>query len=386
MTVSPALPFNNLRADYLACQDEVDAAVARVLASGWYILGQEVTAFEQEFAAYLAGKRQTAPSSEDPAQSQIGCVGVNSGTDALHLALWACGVAPGDEVITVSHTAVATAAAIRLAGALPVFVDVDPVSYTLDPTALEEAITPKTKAIIPVHLYGHPADMTPILQVARRHGLRVVEDCAQAHGACYRGQVVGTLGDLGCFSFYPTKNLGALGDGGAIIGPDGPLLDQVRRLREYGWTPQARYVSHEEGMNSRLDELQAAILRVKLRYLDAWNARRREIAGQYASDLPGAVAKPVELAGCTHVYHLYVVRLAQRDELRKQLQAAGVGTAIHYPAPIHQQPAYRQFAGRHRLPHTERLAQEIVSLPMHPHLTDHDVARVTSAVTAALNA
>jgi dTDP-4-amino-4,6-dideoxygalactose transaminase len=386
MTASAALPFNNLRADYLACQSEIDAAVARVLASGWYILGQEVTAFEQEFAAYLAGKRQTAPGSEDPGQSKIGCVGVNSGTDALHLALWACGVAPGDEVITVSHTAVATAAAIRLAGALPVLVDVDPTTYTLDPAALQAAITAKTKAIIPVHLYGHPANMASILPIARQHGLRVIEDCAQAHGAIYEGRAVGTLGDLGCFSFYPTKNLGALGDGGAIVGRDGPLLEHVRRLREYGWTPQARYISHEEGMNSRLDELQAAILRVKLRYLDEWNARRREIAAHYTHGLPGVVAKPVELAGCTHVYHLYVVRIAKRDEFRKRLQAVGIGTAIHYPLPVHQQPAYTPYAGRHALPHTERLAHEIISLPMHPHLTDQDVARVADAVTTALNA
>ncbi|HXF64523.1 MAG TPA: DegT/DnrJ/EryC1/StrS family aminotransferase, partial [Caldilineaceae bacterium] len=270
------IPFIDLRDHYLALRGEIDAAVARALNSGWYILGQEVAAFEAEFAAYLSQKGGTP----------LGCVGVNSGTDALHLALRACGVGSGDEVITVSHTAVATAAAVRLVGATPVFVDVDPVTYTLDPAALAAAITPRTKAVIPVHLYGHPADLEAILAVARPAGLRVIEDCAQAHGATYRGRAVGAWGDLGCFSFYPTKNLGALGDGGAVVSRDPALVEQVRLLREYGWTPQTRYVSQTQGMNSRLDEVQAAILRAKLPYLDKWNETRRALAARYADHLP----------------------------------------------------------------------------------------------------
>lgn len=387
------LPFNDLRAEYLAIKPAIDAAVARVLDSGWYILGKEVVAFEQEFAEYLHCKLQVA-SCNDPLSdsqltthnSQLTCVAVNSGTDALQLALWACDVGPGDEVITVAHTAVATAAAIRLTGATTVFVDVDPATYTMDPAALAAAITPRTKAILPVHLYGHPAAMMPILDVAQHHGLRVIEDCAQAHGACYHGQPVGTVGDLGCFSFYPTKNLGALGDGGAVVGRDPVLIERVRRLREYGWTPQARYISQEEGMNSRLDELQAAILRVKLGQLDEWNERRRVLAAQYHAQLPAGIRQPVERADCHHVYHLYVVCAPDRDLLRQRLQAAGIGTAIHYPLPVHQQPAYAQCAPPALLPHTERLAGEILSLPLHPHLSESDLARVIAAVADALSA
>ena len=368
--------FNDLRSEYLAVKDEIDAAVARVLNSGWYILGQEVATFETEFAAFLDDPTQ-------PAQHPVGCVGVNSGTDALQLALRACDIGPGDEVITVAHTAVATAAAIRLVGAMPVFVDIDPATYTLSPAALAAAITPRTKAIVPVHLYGHPAAMQPILEQARQAGLRVIEDCAQAHGARYAGQRVGTLGDLGCFSFYPTKNLGALGDGGAVVSRDSALVERVRSLREYGWRAQARYVSQEEGMNSRLDELQAAILRVKLRHLDKWNDQRRTLAARYAQGLPPAVIKPVEQPGCHHVYHLYVVRVAQRDNFRQQLQQAGIGTAIHYPLPIHQQPAYVHLPTTtlgQPLMETERIAHEIVSLPLHPHLTTEQVNDVCRAV------
>jgi dTDP-4-amino-4,6-dideoxygalactose transaminase len=391
--IQPSKPIQlvHLQQDYLALKPELDAAVARTLDSGWYILGQEVAAFEAEFATFLTTGHQT-PShdpTDDPSKiqnpkSKVTCVGVNSGTDALQLALWACDIGPGAEVITVAHTAVATAAAIRLTGATPVFVDVDAATYTLDPARLEAAITPRTRAVIPVHLYGHPADMRAILEIAQRHNLRVIEDCAQAHGALYHGQRVGTLGDLGCFSFYPTKNLGALGDGGAVVSRAGVLIDRVRRLREYGWTPQARYISQEEGMNSRLDEIQAAILRVKLNYLDPWNTRRRQVAANYANLLPATIMRPVEQPGCAHVYHLYVVRVPERDRFRQRLQAAGIGTAVHYPAPIHKQPAYTHYATRHPLPHTERLASEIVSLPMHPHLSDNDVARIADAVTAAL--
>ncbi len=234
-----------------------------------------------------------------------------------------------------------------------------------------------------MHLYGHPADLAPILEFARRYDLRVIEDCAQAHGATYRGQAVGTWGDLGCFSFYPTKNLGALGDGGAVVSTNPALLDQVRLRREYGWTPQARYVSQVAGMNSRLDEMQAAILRVKLRHLDTWNATRRDLATAYAAHLPGVLVLPVEQPGCTHVYHLYVVRFPDRDGLRTRLQAQGIGTGIHYPVPIHRQPAYAHLSHLN-LPHTEQVAHEIVSLPMHPLLTVADVAQVAAALRHCL--
>jgi dTDP-4-amino-4,6-dideoxygalactose transaminase len=373
--MSNAIPLIDLHGQYHALRAEIDAAVARVLESGWYILGREVAAFEDEFAAYLT-QGEGGP---------VGCVGVNSGTDALQLALWACDIGPGDEVITVAHTAVATAAAITLTGATPVFVDVDPATYTLDPAALEAAITPRTKAIIPVHLYGHPADLEPILSVARRAGLRVIEDCAQAHGATYQGKAVGTWGDLGCFSFYPTKNLGALGDGGAVVGADPTLVEQVRLLREYGWTPEARYVSQTSGMNSRLDEMQAAILRAKLPHLDHWNELRRTLAAGYAAHLPPTLTLPVEWPGCRHVYHLFVVRVPDRDGFRRQLQAAGIGTGIHYPVPIHRQPAYAHLPGAAQaLPHTEQLAGEIVSLPMHPLLTPAQVEQVAAAAHVAL--
>jgi dTDP-3-amino-3,4,6-trideoxy-alpha-D-glucose transaminase len=392
MTQQP-VPIIDLRAQYLALKEEIDAAVARVLDSGWYILGKEVAAFEEEFAAYLNVDLRITQCATDELLThrttrnlQLACVGVNSGTDALQLALWACEIGAGDEVITVSHTAVATAAAIRLAGATPVFVDIDPDTYTMDPAAVETAITPRTRAILPVHLYGHPADLEPILALAHRYSLRVIEDCAQAHGATYQDRRVGTLGDLGCFSFYPTKNLGALGDGGAIVSRDPALIDRVRRLREYGWTPQARYVSQEEGMNSRLDELQAALLRVKLRHLDRENARRRTLAAHYARRLPAEIVQPIERPGCTHIYHLYVVRSPQREELRKRLQALGIGTAIHYPVPIHQQPAYAHLATHTSLPQTERLAQAILSLPLHPYLTEADLDRTADAIHTARQA
>jgi dTDP-3-amino-3,4,6-trideoxy-alpha-D-glucose transaminase len=382
------LPFNDLRAEYLAAKHAIDAAVARVLDSGWYILGKEVAQFEEEFAAYLNDDWQTTTRTAVPVQSQtpkskVTCVAVNSGTDALHLALRACDVGPGDEVITVSHTAVATAAAIRLTGATPVFVDIDPATYTMDPAALAAAITERTKAIVPVHLYGHPAAMGEILALARQHGVRVIEDCAQAHGARYQGERVGTLGDLGCFSFYPTKNLGALGDGGAVVGRDPALIDRVRRLREYGWTPQARYISQEEGLNSRLDELQAAILRVKLHYLEMWNDRRRKLAAHYRAGLPATLTLPTEQPGCYHVYHLYVVRTPARDDFRQRLQAAGISTAIHYPAPVHQQPAYAHAPLRHPLPNTEAVAAQIVSLPLHPHLTKAEIEHIIDVANAA---
>ena len=366
------IPVVDLRAEYTAVKDEIDAAVQRVLESGWYILGKEVAAFEEEFAAWCGVS---------------GAVGVGNGTDALHIALRACGVGPGDEVITVAHTAVATAAAIALTGATPVFVDIEPATYTLAPARLAAAITPRTKAIIPVHLYGHPADLGGILSIARGAGLRVIEDCAQAHGAEWQGKRVGSFGDLACYSFYPTKNLGALGDGGAIAGNDPALLERARLLREYGWQPHNRYISEIEGMNSRLDEMQAAILRVKLAHLDGWNDHRRRLAEVYAAHLPASVIQPVERPGCRHVYHLYVVRSADRDALREKLRAAGVGTGIHYPVPVHRQAAYGHpsTGSGHRLPPvslpaTEQAAAEILSLPMHSTLTEAQIEQVCATI------
>jgi dTDP-4-amino-4,6-dideoxygalactose transaminase len=362
------IPFNELRSGYHAHQTEIDAAVHRVLESGWYILGRETAAFEEEFAAYCGA---------------AGCVGVNSGTDALHLALCACDVGPGDEVITVAHTAVATVAAIRMTGATPVLVDIDAQSYTMAPAALAEAITPATRAVIPVHLYGHPADMDAICAIA--DDCIVIEDCAQAHGARYHGKPVGSFGDLACYSFYPTKNLGALGDGGAVTGHNADLLDKVRLLREYGWTPQERYISHSEGVNSRLDELQAAILRVRLQHLDADNALRRQLAALYDELLPATLQTPVTQAGCEHVYHLYVIQDARRDLLRAQLAERGIGAAIHYPIPVHLQPAYQTGQVRaHALSVTERAACEVLSLPMHPTLDKEEVRIVAEAITAIL--
>lgn len=363
------IPFNDLRAAYLAHQRAIDEAVQRVLASGWYILGHEVQAFEAEFAVYCGA---------------AGCVGVNSGTDALHLALRACGIGPGDEVITVAHTAVATVAAIRMTGATPVLVDIDPETYTMSPSALAEAITPATRAVIPVHLYGHPADLDAIRSVAE--GCWIIEDCAQAHGARYKGRPVGSFGDLACYSFYPTKNLGALGDGGAVTGNNLDLLERVRLLREYGWTPQARYVSQVEGVNSRLDEVQAAVLRARLRHLDEENELRRRLAALYNDLLPDALQKPVERPDCRHVYHLYVVRHPERERLRARLAERGVGTAVHYPVPVHLQPAYQHGEVRaHALPITEQAARSVLSLPMHPLLNEAQVRQIVEAVWAALD-
>ncbi len=361
------IPVANPLAQYLAHRAEVDEAIGRVLAGGRYILGPEVEAFEAEFAAYVGVR--------------FG-IGVASGTDALVLALRAAGVGPGDEVVTVSHTAVATVAAIELAGARPVLVDIEPDYYTLDPARLERAIGPRTRAVVPVHLYGQPADLGPILEVARRYGLRVVEDCAQAHGAVYRGRRVGAWGDLGAFSFYPTKNLGGFGDGGMVVTDDPELAGRVRLLREYGWAE--RYVSSVAGFNSRLDELQAAVLRVKLRHLEADNRRRAEIAARYDAGLAGTAVRPPKVRpGATHVYHLYVVRSGRREELRAFLARRGVGTAVHYPVPVHLQPAYR---GRVRvagsLAETERAAREVLSLPIYPELTDGEVATVIESIRA----
>lgn len=358
------IPVANPRAQYAAHRAEIDVAITRVLDVGRYILGEETRAFEREFAAYIGVDHG---------------IGVGSGTEALHLALKACQVGPGDEVITVSHTAVATVAAIELTGAAPALVDIHPSTYTLDPLLLERAITPRTKAIIPVHLYGAPADLDPILAAARRHNLKVVEDCAQAHGATYRGRRVGAWGDIAAFSFYPTKNLGAIGDGGLVATNDAALAERIYLLREYGWAE--RYVSSIGGWNSRLDELQAAILRVKLRHLDADNARRRALANLYDERLPPATPKPCTPAYGEHVYHLYVIRHPQRDRLANYLREKGIGTGIHYPQPIHLQPAYRGRLGdAGSLPASEHAAREVLSLPMYPELAEEEARQVADAI------
>lgn len=365
------IPQCSPKANYLARKEEIDAAVAKVLAEGFYILSKEVGAFEKDFAAYIGVAE---------------AVGVASGTDALHLALRACGVGPGDCVITVSHTAVATVAAIELAGATPILADIDPVSFTIDPKSVEEIIrnlpTGRLKAIVPVHLYGQSADMRAIMDIASEHGLLVVEDCAQSHGAEFQGRKTGSFGDLATFSFYPTKNLGAIGDGGMVVTNDPSLARQVRLLREYGW--QERYVSYFAGTNSRLDELQAAILRVKLNYLDHDNRRRQLIAQRYGNALAeSTIALPQTSPGATHVFHQYVVRAAKRDDLKTYLGDRGVGTLIHYPVPVHRQPAYAE-----KLPavvglwQTETIATQILSLPMYPELTDEQVDTVCELITS----
>lgn len=359
-----SIPFFDLKKQYASIQSEIDAATARVLTSGRFILGPEVEAFENEFAGYYGAQHG---------------IGVGSGTEALHLALLALGVGKGDEVITVPNTAVATISAIELAGAQPVLVDVRADSMTMDPAKVEAAITARTRALIPVHLFGQAADLDPLLDIARRHKLALLEDCAQAHGAAYRGRRVSTFGDIAAFSFYPTKNLGAYGDGGMILTNDAQLADRVRLARQYGW--RERYESETHGLNSRLDEMQAAILRVKLKHLDEWNEARRERAAVYTEFLPNtSVRVPVEMPYARHVFHLYVVQAAQRAKLSEFLQTRGIGTAIHYPTPVHLQTAYLDLAPSGSMPVAEKLAREILSLPLYPELPLADVRSVGEAI------
>ncbi len=360
------IPVFDMADQHAGIRAELAAAFERVVRSGWFILGDEVAAFEKEFAAWVGVEH---------------CLGVASGTDALTLALRALQIGPGDEVVTVSHTAVATVAAIVLAGATPVLVDIDEQSYTMDPLAAEAAITARTKAIVPVHLYGQMADMDALMGLAQRHGLALVEDCAQAHGAAYQGRAAGSFGVAAVFSFYPTKNLGALGDGGAVVTRDAALAERVQLLRQYGW--HERYVSSVAGMNSRLDELQAALLRVKLPHLRGWNEARRAHAQRYGELLRG-VTVPQEMAERCHVYHLYVVRVARRDAVRAQLRARGIGSAIHYPCAVHQQPAYRALTPPGGLPVTERAVAEILSLPMYPELRQDQIETVAAQINAVV--
>ena len=355
----------NPRAQYEAHKAELDAAIQGVLDKGRFVLGEEVEKFEAEFSAYLSVSHS---------------IGVGSGTEAVHLALAACGIGSGDEVITVSHTAVATVAAIELRSATPVLMDVEPDYYTLDPQKLEAEISSRTKAIVPVHLYGQPAQLETILEIARRNDLFVIEDCAQAHGAQYKGRRVGSWGHLGCFSFYPTKNLGAFGDGGMVVTNDPELARRVRLFREYGWAE--RHVSQVCGWNSRLDEIHAAVLRVKLRYLDQDNESRALLAKSYDESLQDiGLILPRAREGTTHVYHLYVVRSLRRDELLKFVKKRGIGALVHYPIPVHLQPAYQGC----RIPseglrQTEKVAQEVISLPMFPELDERAFQAVIEAV------
>ena len=373
MNDAPSLPQANPGASYAAQREEIDAAVARVLAGGHYILDEEVAAFEAEFAAYLGVER---------------AVGVANGTDAIELALRACEIGPGQAVLAPSHTAVATIAAIERAGARPVLIDVDPLTYTIAAVDVEAVLGSRADfggcrpaAVIAVHLYGNPADLPAILDVAARHRLRVIEDCAQSHGARLDGRRTGTFGDLAAFSFYPTKNLGAFGDGGLVATNDPQLGSRVRALREYGWVQ--RTVSAFPGVNSRLDEIQAAILRTKLARLDADNDRRIEIARRYSAGLSrSGIGLPACSAGAEHVFHQFVIRVPNdRDGLREFLEQRRIGTAIHYPVPVHRQPAYCD-RGLHvgPLTKTDELCAEIVSLPMFPQMTNADIDRVIAAI------
>lgn len=360
------IPFNDLRRAVDADRAALDAAVARVLDSGWYVLGEEGRAFEAEFAAEVCGGGQAA--------------GVANGTDAIELALRALGVGHGDEVVTQANTCVPTIAGIERAGATPVLCDVEPEAGTMDPASLARALGSQTRAVVPVHLYGQCADVDAIRAVAG--ALPVVEDCAQAHKAELRGRPAGSMGDAAAFSFYPTKNLGALGDGGAVASRDEALVERVRSLRAYGQAD--RYRHEARGVNSRLDELQAAVLRVRLAGLAAGTERRRAIAAAYDEALDDTAVRPLaRLSERRQVFHLYVVRVPDRDAFRAALDEAGVATLVHYPLPLHRQPAYTSLAADLPLTNSERLADEIVSLPLYPELTDDEVARVAVAASAA---
>jgi dTDP-4-amino-4,6-dideoxygalactose transaminase len=362
------VPFVDLHPIYDELKEELDGAFRRVMESGWYVLGQEVAAFEAEFAAYCQVRY---------------CVGVGNGLEALHLILRAYGIGPGDEVIVPAHTFIATWLAVSYAGATPVPVEPVERTFNIDPDRVAVAVTPRTKAVIPVHLYGQPADMDPILEVARRGGLKVIEDAAQAHGATYQGRRVGGIGDAAGFSFYPAKNLGAIGDGGAITTNDGELADRLRALRNYG--SMIKYRHEARGFNSRLDEIQAACLRVKLKKLDEWNTRRRALASEYTTRLAGlpGLTLPIVLPQADPVWHLFVVRHTTRDDLQEGLHAAGVSTMIHYPTPPHLSAAYSGLGlTRGTFPIAERIAQEVLSLPMGTHLNCSQVVYVTDAIKA----
>ena len=365
------IPFADLKAQYRSIRTEIDAAIANTLASSQFILGKEVAAFEEEFAAFQGARYG---------------IGVNSGTSALHLSLLAAKVGPGDEVITTPFSFVATSAAILYTGARPVYVDIEPETYNLDPEKIAAAITPRTKAILPVHLFGHAADMDRITEIARRRRLAVIEDAAQAHAGEYKGRRVGSIGELGCFSFYPGKNLGAYGEGGCVVTNDPELARTVRLLRN--WGEESRYKHLLRGYNYRMEGLQGAVLRVKLRHLERWTEARRERAGWYARALQGSgVRMPREMPWARHVYNVHAIESEFRGEIQRELTAAGIQTAIHYPEPIHLMAPYRDPAfPRGSFPVAEGLASRVLSLPIYPELSEEGVAEVAAAVVQAMAA
>ena len=359
------VPFVDLKAQYRSIKREIDEAIQHVLDTSHFVLGEDVAAFEQDFAAYCGGGEAIA---------------VNSGTSALHLALLAAGIGPGDEVITVPFTFVATAAAILYTGATPVYVDIDPRTFTMDASRVERTITSRTRAMLPVHLYGHPANMDPLVEIARRHKLVLIEDAAQAHGAEYKGRRVGSIGDMGCFSFYPGKNLGAYGEGGAVVTGNAEYAGKIRMLRD--WGQDRKYHHLYLGYNYRMEGIQGAILKVKLRHLEAWTEARRAHARRYREILADAgVQLPEEMSWARHVYHVFAVRTAEREALQNSLHQAGVQTGIHYPVPVHEQPGYAD--ARHKrgdFPESERAAAEVLSLPMYAELTEDQLQQVADSL------
>ena len=359
------IPFVDLRAQYSAIKGEVNGAIGAILEDCHYIGGENLAQFEREYAVYCQAEW---------------AIGVANGTDALVLALRALGAGTGDEILVPANTFIATAAAVELVGARPVFVDIDPETYTLDPALAEEAVTARTRGIIPVHLYGQPADMVPLMEIAERHNLFVVEDAAQAHGAEYLGRRIGSIGHMATFSFYPAKNLGAYGDGGAITTSNPELVGRVRELGDHGRT--TKYEHARVGHNSRLDALQAAVLSVKLRYLDHWNRQRQQVATWYEEALAGTLVQtPLVRSGSTHVYHLYVVETPEREAIQRRLAECGIATGIHYPLPLHLQPAFRHLGyGTGDMPCAETAAARILSLPMFPEMTREQVRHVADVL------
>jgi dTDP-4-amino-4,6-dideoxygalactose transaminase len=364
------VPFVDLKKQYHVLKPHMDEAIQLVLERSAFVMGKEHNEFEQSFAAYIGTKY---------------CLGVSNGTDALELAMRACGIGPGDEVITVANTFIATTEAISCTGAGIRLVDADPHTYNMDPDKIESAITPRTKALLPVHLYGQPADLKPIMEIARKHGLKLIEDCAQAHGAKYQGQHVGTFGDVACFSFYPGKNLGAYGDGGAVVTNNAEIADRVKLLRNHG--AREKYVHEIEGYCRRLDNLQAAVLGVKLPYLDEWNAKRRlaaKLYDQLLADVPGVVT-PYTLTDSEPVYHLYVIQIPERDRIQAMLKVQGIETGIHYPIPLHQQPAYAYLGYKPEdFPISKALGPNILSLPMFGDITEEQIHTVVAEIRKAL--
>jgi dTDP-4-amino-4,6-dideoxygalactose transaminase len=359
------IPLVDLKSQYQSIKSEIDGAIAEVVESCQFILGPKVEAFEADFAAYCQARF---------------AFGLNSGTSAIHLALLAAGVGPGDDVITVGYTFVATVAGILYTGASPVFVDIDPLTCNIDVTKIESAITPRTKVIMPVHLYGTCADMDPILDLARKYNLIVIEDAAQAHGAEYNGRRAGSMGDLACFSFYPGKNLGAYGEAGAVVTNDERYVEPIKQLRDQGQS--AKYLHERVGYNYRMEAIQGAVLGVKLRHLDDWNAARRRHAEVYSRELADSGVRLLEEpAGSKSVYHVFPLFTEQRDELREHLQADGISTGIHYPIPVHMQPGFNNLGYKEGdLPETERVCREVLSLPMYPELASETVMKIAGSV------